>query len=303
MTKPASVGFLARLDDDVTALCRLWTLDPVALPIMYFTDCDKDLVYLGNTYVSSKAFTASAIENSIGGSRTNLEVSVILDDAKIVRRQVERGFYDNAVATIVLAFYDDLSLGIMPVFEGTVQNVSIPFESQAIFTMLGSTGKMQHPLTEEYSPTCRADFGDARCTVNLESHAENFTIDAVGNGINFTASEVAAHANGYYKFGTVVWATGDNTGVALEVVTSRDTGRVTLFLAPPYPMAPGDTGRLYRGCAKTVAACTAYANLVNYRGEPYVPGSAFAAAPPGWKPPTGPAGYKPPVLPDDWTPG
>jgi uncharacterized phage protein (TIGR02218 family) len=40
----------------------------------------------------------------------------------------------------------------------------------------------------------------------------------------------------------------------------------------PYEIAPGDGAELTQGCDKMFATCKLYANQVNFRGEPHVPG-------------------------------
>ena len=45
-----------------------------------------------------------------------------------------------------------------------------------------------------------------------------------------------------------------------------------LFHLEPYML--GDTYTIVAGCDKTAATCKArYANLVNFRGEPFIPGT------------------------------
>jgi uncharacterized phage protein (TIGR02218 family) len=41
-----------------------------------------------------------------------------------------------------------------------------------------------------------------------------------------------------------------------------------------YPVQPGDTYSITAGCDKQMGTCkTRFSNLVNFRGEPYVPGN------------------------------
>lgn len=80
--------------------------------------------------------------------------------------------------------------------------------------------------------------------------------------------------------GVVVWETGDNAGTAMEV---RDfiaddgitiTQDLELFLDMPFDIVVGDTARIYRGCFKRpITDCKdVFDNMVNFRGEPYIPG-------------------------------
>jgi len=51
------------------------------------------------------------------------------------------------------------------------------------------------------------------------------------------------------------------------------TRTVVLFLPMPNLLAVGDTFEAYPGCAKDIATCRdTFDNILNFRGEPYVPG-------------------------------
>lgn len=49
---------------------------------------------------------------------------------------------------------------------------------------------------------------------------------------------------------------------------------VQLFTPMPRPIALGDQVRLVAGCDKTPETCQArFGNIVNFRGEPHIPGN------------------------------
>ncbi len=49
---------------------------------------------------------------------------------------------------------------------------------------------------------------------------------------------------------------------------------MTLFLPMPFDVAPGDSVSISAGCDKSLAVCRdTFDNLLNFRGEPYVPGN------------------------------
>lgn len=78
--------------------------------------------------------------------------------------------------------------------------------------------------------------------------------------------------DGYYDGGLLTWETGRNAGRTQEVKTQVD-GKITLFQRPFYPMQPGDRYVIRPGCDKRMVTCsTKFSNIVNFRGEPHVPG-------------------------------
>lgn len=77
---------------------------------------------------------------------------------------------------------------------------------------------------------------------------------------------------GYYDGGLITWETGKNAGRSQEIKTWK-AGRLTLFQRPYYSMQPGDRYALRPGCDKRRVTCNeTFDNVLNFRGEPDVPG-------------------------------
>jgi uncharacterized phage protein (TIGR02218 family) len=75
----------------------------------------------------------------------------------------------------------------------------------------------------------------------------------------------------------VVWSSGANAGLALEI-RGYDSGSRTLevFVPPPFALAIGDGFEVYPACDKRFATCrTVWNNARNFRGEPHLPGRDF----------------------------
>lgn len=81
-----------------------------------------------------------------------------------------------------------------------------------------------------------------------------------------------AEADDYYKYGKLTWLTGDNAGFSMEVKAFA-SGQFTLFEGMYYAISIGDTYSVYAGCNKAMSTCiTKFDNILNFRGEPYLPG-------------------------------
>ena len=80
--------------------------------------------------------------------------------------------------------------------------------------------------------------------------------------------------DGWLDWGVVSFLTGMNAGRAMEVANYNPaTGAITLALPLPYQPQPGDQFSIHAGCNKTHTACSAkFANILNFRGHPRVPG-------------------------------
>jgi uncharacterized phage protein (TIGR02218 family) len=296
--KQASSQFLEQLAAETTTLCRIWRVTTRGGNPIFLTDLDRDITYDGDVYSATKSLQGSALDNSIGGSRSNFEITVILGEW-ITRPEVEGGIYDGALIEVDAIFYDHIDYGVMPLATGEITNASVPHKDSALLQCVGLVTKSQRILTEQYSATCRADFCDARCGLDIEDFGTNFEVTAVANLRQFTSD--TSEADDYFNLGTVKWLTGNNAGTAVEVLRSLNTGAVTLMVRTGRSIEIGDTGTIYRGCDKTLARCIAYGNILNFRGEPYVPGQDYAALAPNDTPPAE-AGATPDPLPVDWVP-
>ncbi len=77
----------------------------------------------------------------------------------------------------------------------------------------------------------------------------------------------------YFQNGVVIWLTGLNAGLSMEI-KHYNIGYVELFQAMPYQINAGDTYTIKAGCDKQYQTCTGrFSNIVNFRGEPFIPGN------------------------------
>lgn len=76
-----------------------------------------------------------------------------------------------------------------------------------------------------------------------------------------------------YDGGTVTWRSGKNAGRTIEILSyDAGTGTITLFDQMAYDIAVGDSFEVAQGCDKRFETCKLYENVINFRGEPDVPG-------------------------------
>lgn len=56
------------------------------------------------------------------------------------------------------------------------------------------------------------------------------------------------------------------------MILSYSNGTIQLFEPVPYPLTIGDTLTAIAGCNKSIEACKNFNNIINYQGEPHIPG-------------------------------
>jgi uncharacterized phage protein (TIGR02218 family) len=121
-----------------------------------------------------------------------------------------------------------------------------------------------------YQAGCRHTLFDLGCGLL----ASTFAVAGVCLGGSTRAvikSSVAAPAgSGTYTLGRIVMLSGLNSGFS-RFVTSWTPGSFSLLHPLPFDIVAGDTFSAYPGCNKDIPSCTAFANLVNYGGDPFIP--------------------------------
>lgn len=100
-------------------------------------------------------------------------------------------------------------------------------------------------------------------------------ITEVFNHSEFILSGIDA-ADNWFTWGVLRFLSGSNRGRGVEVVAwNNSTKRMTIMLPALVLPEVGDVITVHAGCDKTRGAggCLRYGNILNYRGEPEVPGT------------------------------
>ena len=87
----------------------------------------------------------------------------------------------------------------------------------------------------------------------------------------------------YYAGGLLTWETGSNYPGPIEILQDAyATNTMVLYLPTSFLIQPGDRAVVTPGCQRTPQMCSVrYNNILNYRGEPFVPGLDFMVNTPG----------------------
>ena len=272
MKDSISAAMLAHLALEVTTLATCWKITRADATIMYFTDHTSDIPYSGQVYLSASGYSTSPIKSTSSMAVDNLDIFCLLDDAAITASDLSGGIYDFALVEMFAVNYNDLTMGHINLKKGHIGQVSTAGD---IFTaeMRGMSQVLQQTVGEIYSRNCRADLGDSRCAVNLASFTVTGTLTGATDRANFADSS-RTEADDYFRGGKITWTGGANNGLSMEVKSyTLSTGAIVLQQDMPFVIAIGDTYSMYAGCDKSVAICrTTFSNVVNFRGEPHVPG-------------------------------
>lgn len=268
--RTASANFKSRLANEVTSLCLLWTITRADGTIIRFTDTDQDVVYDGNTYATVKGFTATAVSVVLGSQTSGLNIACITDDTVFLEADIRAGLFNSAICEIDAIQWEHTADGKAQLFKGTFGNIEISEIGEVDIEVFGIGLLGRLLATQKYSPSCRAQFGDERCGVDLDALEATFTVDvmSITSLQSFTTLELS-EADEYWTFGVLKFETGPNAGLAFEIMKSTSaTKEIKLFVPLPFPAESGDTGVLVPGCSKQFSMCRdRWNNKLNFRGE------------------------------------
>jgi uncharacterized phage protein (TIGR02218 family) len=273
--KNLSTATTNHLTGEVTNLATCWKITRSDNVIQGFTNHDRNIGIDGITYKAATGFTASAFAQDNTLAVRNLDLESVLSDDGISEADLAGGKYDYARVDVFLVRWDDppSTLALNPpehilMVRGIMGEVSMS-DRRYKAEVRSHAQLLQQRISTVTTKECRAVFGDGKCTKDLTTLTDSVTITAVTDRRQFAISSV--RADGFYDLGEITLTGGNNNGIK-AMVLSYVGGAVQLFESLPYSVQAGDTLTAVAGCAKTIDACKSFNNILNYQGEPHIPG-------------------------------
>lgn len=274
--KQIPTALASHLAGPVTTLATCWDILRQDGRGFYFTDHDRDLVVEGTTYLSRHGYSRTALSSDSALSVDSLDVEGLFEAEAITEADMRAGLFDHAEVRLFLVNWANPAMGRLRLRRGWLGEVIVTEAGQFRTELRGLTQALQQQIGGLFSPECRADLGDARCKVDLGPLTQEGVVTAVEDRARFLCviTTGPAHADDWFEGGVLTWTSGANAGRAGEIRSWVSVAnRLTLYLPPGLPMTPGDGFSLTPGCDKRHATCrTRFSNVVNFRGEPFLPG-------------------------------
>ncbi len=268
-----------KLFADLTRLASCWRIARTDGAVEGYTSHDRPLVIDGLTYRPANSFSTSALSSDTDMGVADVEILGAIDADDLSAAALLAGVYDHASVELFLVDWGNLATPKSIVRRGWIGAIS---QSGVGFTaeLRGLGQRIQQPVIDSFSPECRVDLFSTKCGANRAAFAVNATVSGTTDGSLGSASDnrvffasSLTQTAGWFDYGEVWWTGGANAGRKAEV-RSFAGGRVELWEPMGLAVAVGDTFTIYAGCNKTVDTCRdKFANVVNFRGEPHVPGT------------------------------
>lgn len=166
-------------------------------------------------------------------------------------------------------------VGILRMFVGKPATVDIGDITVAIvLNDIRQILQTQMPIGV-FQAECRHTLFDAGCTLLASSFAVAGSCIGGSTRAVLKSAVAAPAGSGTYTLGKIVMTSGANSGYS-RTVRQWVAGSLSLLNPLPFDVIPGDTFNAYPGCDRQQATCTAFANLVNFGGESYIPAAETA---------------------------
>ncbi|GAM98867.1 genetransfer agent FAD/FMN-containing dehydrogenase [alpha proteobacterium U9-1i] len=270
----------ARLASGVTTLAHVWRITRADGVVFGFTDHDRTLLFDGLPCAPTQGLSAGVLEKQLGLGVDSASLSGALSSDALAAADLARGLWDGARVDLYRVDWSEPSqrVHLFAGHIGEVRRGRQAFEAE----LRGLQAPLNVPVGRVFSRFCDADVGDARCGVDLESSTFRGIgiVTEVLSATAFRASGLSAFEAGWFARGLLQW----DAGGASEVSTHGMSAGVATFElidAAGDVLTPGAEFTVSAGCDKRVATCRAkFANTINFRGFPHMPGNdAMQAGP------------------------
>lgn len=248
--------------------------------IFGFTSADTDVTISGVTYRATPGLDVSSIAVEAGAAVDNLELTTLDDGSVFNRPDVMGGLWRNAAFELSRYNWANPTDGVDTIMAGVLGEVRY-LRASLVVELRGLQQFLQQPIGAVSSKTCRARLGDSLCTKALGPFTFAATVTSVTSNQIFTATALTQAAD-YFGEGILTWTSGPNINLVQKVKTHDTGGVLTLSLATFQTVAIGHTFSVVAGCRKRMAedCITKFANVLNFQGEPHLPGVDAVTKPP-----------------------
>lgn len=277
--KSIDAGLAAHLEQSETTLAHCWRVIRSDGVTLGFTDHDRPLVVAGTSCDPACGLDGGEVPERLGAQVTTGEVLGILDSAAIAEADIALGRYDGArVESWVVNWADPAQAALLRVdIIGEIVREDGVFRAELRSPQQG----LNVTRGRHFQGLCDAVVGDGRCRVALAGPAfsGHASVAAAEDPFRLLVTGLTGFDEGWFAFGMARWTSGRHDGLADAVLAHQRTpeGDILSFARRVGDWAvPGDTLDVTAGCDRRFATCREkFANTVNFRGFPHVPGNDY----------------------------
>jgi uncharacterized phage protein (TIGR02218 family) len=239
--------------NELETVATWWRIERVDGVALGFTSHDRNIEFGGITYRSAPGMVPSAIRLTSALDSDSAEITGALSHDSIRDEDLIAGRFDAARILVGLVDWD--SGEHTTLYAGTIGAVA---SEGAGFSadLLSLKHALKADIVPRTSPTCRAEFCGAGCTLSVARYSHEGQLAAVdGDGVGIHVITSIPPEN--LAYGTLRWLDGPECGLTRRI--EQVDGDLLILDHPTSTSLPPGTDR--------------FANAVNFQGEPFVPGN------------------------------
>lgn len=262
----------------ITTAAYGWRLQRADGVTLGFTSHDKDVVMGGLILRANPGMVPSSITESLGLEHDGLDLKAALTAGAINEDDLMAGRWDGARLEVFLFDWTDPGAPVRPLASGELGTVAFG-SSGFTAELLGPTRILDKAVVPLTSPGCRAQFCDAAC--GLSRGRFSYRVRVMVDGVFVTSDEDWPVTPEQFAHGSLRWLEGKNCGLSSDIISASED-HFELASEPHFPVTAPILADLTEGCDKRLESCAMrYDNVINFRGEPYLPGNDLLTRFPG----------------------
>lgn len=265
---------MTTFEGNLTTICVCCMLERSDGTGFAITSHNQDVTMGLETFRPAAGFLPNALQQGDSNHPTT-EFSSALNTGFLRDEDLKLGRWDHARVTLRAADWEspeqnaELSVGQFDEVELHDGNFTVE--------VAGAAPLLQRAVCPATSPECRASLGDKQCRVDLAP----LRLRASITGTRGSWLDLDSATGSDFQFGSLRFLGGSLSGLTQTIVDTADRSvRVRDDLSSKLSVGTGV--QLLQGCDKRPDTCrTRFRNMMNFRGEPHVPGTDFLMRYPG----------------------
>ncbi|NRB10794.1 MAG: phage BR0599 family protein [Rickettsiaceae bacterium] len=230
---------------------------------LFLTSNDQDITINNISYKTSSGLSLKEANFTDSGLSTAILHGIFVETAIIRNSQILGARIDIKTVNEKQQLWDFISLYVTK-FQQKELDFYLECQSEVI--------KYNKSLLKIYSQTCRANFADNSCGIDISKFSKALQIIKIEE--NVVTCEEISKDNNYFKLGIAVFKVkngGDLLTFKYRIVANSNE-TLELEGTPTLEIQQAKMVTIIPGCDKQFITChQKYKNSINFRGEPFIP--------------------------------
>ncbi len=253
----------------INKLVTCWRISLNQGGLLLFTDSDQDILFDQELYNSGAYFTPSSIISSNELAQDNFTISGVIDEKFITEEMLLAGDLLNSYLEVFLINLANLTEEKIILKTGWIGEIK--YRQQNFTAEVHSlAAKTNNIIGKCYSSSCKAQFGDNFCKINLVNYSFYGAITKLLKNNSFIDNS-RTEPDDYFYQGILTFISGSQKSHKYSVSYYKES-KISLDILFDLKLEIGNKYVVTVGCDRSIDTCiNKFNNVLNFRGEPYIP--------------------------------